>query len=138
MSYGRPVDMWSLGCILAELYTGRRLFPGSNEDEHDLLARVIDVLGPPAKSFVAKSPKKSIFFNRNLHLKQIVGLDGKRRRYSRKTLAQTMNCEDEIFVDFVGACLRWNPILRLTPEMALLHPFIGQLSGSTMAYITNQ
>jgi len=120
--------MWSVGCILAELYTGCRLFPGENENEHDQLARMVDVLGPPAKSFVAKSPKKSIFFNRNMHLKRPVGSDGKRRRYSGKTLAQAINCEDEIFVDFVSACLRWNPGLRLTPEMALLHPFIEQVS----------
>ncbi|KAK8018617.1 hypothetical protein PG991_007807 [Apiospora marii] len=33
MTYGLPIDMWSLGCILAELYTGVPIFPGENEQE---------------------------------------------------------------------------------------------------------
>jgi len=31
--YSHPVDMWSLGCIAAELFNGRPLFPGSSELE---------------------------------------------------------------------------------------------------------
>lgn len=31
--YSEKVDMWSLGCILAELFTGEPLFPGNNEQE---------------------------------------------------------------------------------------------------------
>ncbi|CAI4215205.1 unnamed protein product [Parascedosporium putredinis] len=33
MTYGLPIDMWSLGCILAELYTGVPIFPGENEGQ---------------------------------------------------------------------------------------------------------
>lgn len=31
MNYHMAIDMWSLGCILAELYTGYPIFPGENE-----------------------------------------------------------------------------------------------------------
>lgn len=31
MNYHMAIDMWSLGCILAELYTGMPIFPGENE-----------------------------------------------------------------------------------------------------------
>jgi dual specificity tyrosine-phosphorylation-regulated kinase 2/3/4 len=30
MPYGVEIDMWSFGCILAELYTGYPLFPGES------------------------------------------------------------------------------------------------------------
>ena len=40
--YSMAIDMWSLGCILAELYTGYPLFPGENEVEQ--LACIMEVL----------------------------------------------------------------------------------------------
>uniref|UniRef100_A0A8C2FJH9 Dual-specificity tyrosine-(Y)-phosphorylation regulated kinase 2 n=1 Tax=Cyprinus carpio TaxID=7962 RepID=A0A8C2FJH9_CYPCA len=46
--YGMPIDMWSLGCILAELLTGYPLLPG--EDEGDQLACVIELLGMPSQN----------------------------------------------------------------------------------------
>lgn len=39
--YSVAIDMWSLGCILAELYTGYPLFPGENEVEQ--LACIMEV-----------------------------------------------------------------------------------------------
>ena len=30
LPYSMPIDMWSFGCILAELYTGYPLFPGKD------------------------------------------------------------------------------------------------------------
>jgi dual specificity tyrosine-phosphorylation-regulated kinase 2/3/4 len=41
------IDMWSFGCIIAELYTGFPLFPGENEI--DQLAYIMEILGVPEK-----------------------------------------------------------------------------------------
>lgn len=47
MKYGHEIDMWSLGCILCELATGKALFPGENEQHQ--LSLFTEVLGyPPA------------------------------------------------------------------------------------------
>ena len=45
--YSHPVDMWSAGCVLAELELGRPIFPGKSEAEQlDLICRV---LGTPTE-----------------------------------------------------------------------------------------
>ncbi|CAO2606698.1 Dual specificity tyrosine-phosphorylation-regulated kinase 4, partial [Lemmus lemmus] len=46
--YNTAIDMWSLGCIMAELYTGYPLFPGENEVEQ--LACIMEVRGGSATS----------------------------------------------------------------------------------------
>lgn len=43
--YGPEIDMWSVGCICAELLTGKPMFPG--KDEADQLERIFGVLGFP-------------------------------------------------------------------------------------------
>ncbi|XP_026190999.1 cell division control protein 2 homolog [Cyclospora cayetanensis] len=45
-TYSTPVDIWSIGCIFAEMVNGRPLFPGSNNE--DQLQRIFKVLGTPA------------------------------------------------------------------------------------------
>ncbi|EDW52324.1 GM17798 [Drosophila sechellia] len=50
-NYGSTIDLWAMGCIMAELYTFRPLFPGSSEV--DQLFKICSVLGTPEKYFHA-------------------------------------------------------------------------------------
>lgn len=59
-AFFRAIDMWSLGCILAELYTGFPIFPGENEQEQ--LSCIMEVLGLPDKYLIDKSSRKNLFF----------------------------------------------------------------------------
>ena len=60
MNYHMAIDMWSLGCIMAELYTGFPIFPGENEQEQ--LSCIMEVLGVPDKDFINRSSRKRLFF----------------------------------------------------------------------------
>ncbi|KAI1344704.1 hypothetical protein F5Y15DRAFT_1760 [Xylariaceae sp. FL0016] len=122
MTYGLPIDMWSLGCILAELYTGVPIFPGENEQEQ--LACIMEVFGPPEKHLIEKSTRKKLFFDSMGKPRLTVSSKGRRRRPSSKTLQQALKCDDEPFLDFLARCLRWDPDRRLKPEDAIRHEFI--------------
>ena len=122
MTYGMPIDMWSLGCILAELYTGCPIFPGENEQEQ--LACIMEVFGPPDKHLIEKSTRKKLFFDSLGKPRLTVSSKGKRRRPSSKTLQQALKCDDEAFLDFISRCLRWDPERRLKPDEAIHHEYI--------------
>lgn len=131
--------MWSLGCILAELYMGVPIFPG--EDEHEQLACIMEVLGAPDQKLIQKSDRKHIFFGNTLFFllsavtniasvdrrgspKILVNSRGKKHVVGTKSIEQVVSCDDPLFVDFIQQCLQWDPMERLTPEKAFQHEWI--------------
>lgn len=122
MNYHMAIDMWSLGCILAELYTGFPIFPGENEQEQ--LSCIMEVLGPPDKEFINRSSRKRLFFDNSGAPRPVVNSKGRRRRPGTKTLAQVLRCQDDDFIDFVARCLVWDPERRMKPQAALQHSFL--------------
>jgi len=136
MNYHTAIDMWSLGCILAELYTGYPIFPGENEQEQ--LSCIMEVLGMPDKDLINRSSRKRLFFDSTGAPRPVVNSKGRRRRPGTKTLAQVLRCEDELFVDFIAKCLIWDPERRLKPQPAMRHPFLtaGRNRGNKVASTT--
>ncbi|PWN96706.1 kinase-like protein, partial [Tilletiopsis washingtonensis] len=128
MNYHTAIDIWSLGCIIAELYTGYPLFPGENEQEQ--LACIMEVLGVPDRYLVERSSRKKLFFDSTGAPRPVVNSKGKRRRPGTKTLAQVLRCNDELFVDFLFKCLQWDPERRLKPDPAMRHPFLRSLAAA--------
>ncbi len=55
--------MWSFGCILAEMITGRPLFPAL--DENELLELFIMMIGLPPSDMIERAKKRSKFFDKN-------------------------------------------------------------------------
>lgn len=125
LNYHMAIDMWSLGCILAELFTGFPIFPGENEQEQ--LACIMEVLGVPDRDLINRSTRKKLFFDPTGAPRPVVNSKGRRRRPGSKTLTQVLKCDDEQFVDFIAKCLHWDPDRRMKPQAALRHPFV--LSG---------
>ncbi|KPI43220.1 Dual specificity protein kinase pom1 [Cyphellophora attinorum] len=130
MSYGMPIDMWSIGCILAELFTGYPIFPGENEQEQ--LACIMEVFGPPEKHLIEKSSRKKLFFDSMGKPRLTVSSKGRRRRPSSKDLRQALKCDDEAFLDFIARCLRWDPSRRMRPDEAVRHEFITGVKSAAL------
>ncbi|KAI7869583.1 kinase-like domain-containing protein [Spinellus fusiger] len=124
MTYTMAIDMWSLGCILAELYTGLPIFPG--EDEQEQLACVMEVLGVPERYLINIGSRQQLFFDATGKPFIKPNSKGKKRRPGSKTLSHVLRCHDSVFLDFLGKCLLWDPEKRLKPDEALQHEWITQ------------
>jgi len=123
LPYDCSIDMWSLGCVLAELFLGVPLFAGLNEQ--DQLLCMMEVLGVPPKELIQISPRNRLFFEGNVP-KLVPSGKGKQRLPEGRPLTAVLKGATPLFLDFVRKCLRWDPAQRLTPQAALAHRWIQE------------
>ena len=122
LGYNYEIDMWSLGCILYELYTGNPLFSGINEMEQIYL--IMEKIGVPPLYIIENSPKAKIFFDNNLRPFKLKDENNNIFKPGSKKIKDLIKEAPDNFIDFINKCLLWNPFERMTPDKALLHPFI--------------
>ena len=130
INYTTAIDMWSLGCIVFELYTGSPLFLGENET--DQLFAIMEVLGTPPESILDIASKRNNFFYANGNCKNFANSKGKIGIPGTKSLAERIMTNDQLLINFINSnnylgCLEWIPEKRITPDEALEHPWIQQL-----------
>ena len=149
-NYDYKVDIWSLGCIIAELYTGYVLF--QNESVVGLLARVLGIIGPIPEHMAREGKHVSKYFTgEGILFQEAGGVDihsqnvseSTKRRHKRQMetegyrynlivpkktnlKARLNNVEDPLFVDFVAKMLEIDPEKRMSSTEALKHPFITE------------
>ncbi|KNZ62206.1 CMGC/MAPK protein kinase [Puccinia sorghi] len=110
--YTKAIDVWSVGCILGEMLSGRPMFPG--RDYHNQLTLILDVLGTPTlDEFYAINSRRSRDYIRSLPL---------RKRRSFESLYPNAS---KLAIDFLSKTLTFDPKKRLTVEQALQHPYLG-------------
>ncbi|KAG9271960.1 dual specificity tyrosine-phosphorylation-regulated kinase 4 isoform X2 [Astyanax mexicanus] len=122
--YSMAIDMWSLGCILAELYTGYPLFPGESEVEQ--IACIMEVMGMPPNDFVQTASRRRLFFDSKGNPRNVTNSKGKKRRPNSKELASVLKTNDPLFLDFIRRCLVWDPTKRMTPDEGMQHEWITE------------
>lgn len=151
------IDMWSLGCILAELLTGYALLPG--EDEADQLACIIELLGMPPQKLLDQSKRAKNFISAKgyprycsaqtledgtIILGSGMSRRGKERRPpgSKELKTALKGCDDPLFLSFLRGCLEWDPDQRMTPAAALKHgwfrrrlPRPPQFAGNNAGFV---
>ena len=123
IDYTVAIDMWSLGCIAAELHSGYPLFPGESEAEQ--LLCIMEVKGIPPEEILDISTRKKLFFDGS-YPKVIQNSRGKKRLPGTRKLEEKVKSSDELFLNFLKKCLDWNPATRMTPEEAFHHEFIQE------------
>jgi mitogen-activated protein kinase 1/3 len=113
-TYGTPIDVWSVGCILAELMLRRPLLPG--QSTMNQLAIMNDVLGSPTEEDLEQcSNPKARRFMSQLPAKPVADF---------QTLFPGADPDE---IDLTRRMLTWDPRNRITVEEALEHAFLAQL-----------
>lgn len=111
--YSTAIDMWSAGCLIAELYTRRPIFPG--KDVKNQIEVVNNIVGKPSKQQLKNIP------NRRAR-EFIAGLP----ETPRSNLAEMMKGACPQAVDLVDKLLQFDPKDRLTAAQSLEHPYVAE------------
>ena len=111
-TYDTSIDIWSAGCIMAEMYTGRALFPGTtNEDQ---LVRIFRVVGTPSeRSWPGISQYTG--YKQNFHV------------YATQDWRVSVPQIDPTGLDLLQRMLQLRPELRISAADALDHPWFNDL-----------
>ncbi|XP_069573044.1 serine/threonine-protein kinase MAK isoform X1 [Brachyistius frenatus] len=116
-TYSSPIDLWAVGCIMAELYTLRPLFPGNSEV--DEIFKICQVLGTVKKTDWPEGYQLATAMNFRFpqcvptHLKTLIP-----------------NASNEA-IALMKDLLQWDPKKRPTAVQALRYPYfqVGQVLG---------
>jgi dual specificity protein kinase YAK1 len=147
LSAGFEADMWSLGLTIAELFLATPLFPAPNEFQ--LLAALVEKLGPLPRYMIEQSPRRDELFDRTGTLKTAqqlcrehgISYDPVEEYYTHQILRDTVfeytpgmgqsrtgvaaeRARRALFADFVEATMKVDPRERITAIDAMSHPFL--------------
>uniref|UniRef100_A0A674PFF0 non-specific serine/threonine protein kinase n=1 Tax=Takifugu rubripes TaxID=31033 RepID=A0A674PFF0_TAKRU len=152
LPFCEAIDMWSLGCVIAELFLGWPLYPGASE--YDQIRYISQTQGLPAEYLLSAGTKTVRFFNRGpdssyplWRLKTPAEHEMEMGIKSKEARKYIFNCLDDMmqvnlsshlegtdmlaekadrreFIDLLKRMLRLDADKRITPTKTLGHPFV--------------
>ncbi|XP_072291532.1 homeodomain-interacting protein kinase 2 isoform X2 [Eucyclogobius newberryi] len=152
LPFCEAIDMWSLGCVIAELFLGWPLYPGASE--YDQIRYISQTQGLPAEYLLSAGTKTTRFFNRDSEstyplwrLKTPEDHEGETGIKSKEARKYIFNCLDDMaqvnmtsdlegsdmlaekadrreFIDLLTKMLTIDADKRITPIETLNHPFV--------------
>lgn len=110
-TYNSPVDIFAMGCIMAELYNLRPLFPG--QSENDQLQKICGILGTPRQ---ADWPDG---------FKLAAGIGFQWPQYPPVSLKSLIPHASDDACNLMYMMMNWDPNKRLTVQQCLQHAYFA-------------
>jgi len=110
--YTTQVDVWSMGCVIAELVLNKPIFAGKSAS--DQMKEIMKILGTPQQEEIKTMNDK---------------FKGKLPKIEGKSWKDVFKgkTNDELYIDLVSNLLVYEPLKRFSPYQALLHPYFDDL-----------
>ncbi|XP_037910535.1 mitogen-activated protein kinase p38b-like isoform X2 [Hermetia illucens] len=118
MHYNQTVDIWSVGCIMAELLTGRTLFPGTDHLDH--LTRILVLCGTPEPELMNKITSEEA---RN-YIKSLPIM-------KKRSFKDVFRGANPLAIDLLEKMLELDSEKRITAEQALAHKYMEKYADPT-------
>ncbi|KAJ7057011.1 Pkinase-domain-containing protein [Mycena amicta] len=118
-TYSTSIDIWSCGCIFAEMITGLPLFRG--KDNNDQLLHIMKILGTPSHQLFSKMLKDSP----EIVLKDFPPLP-------KMNLGLVIPKASPLAIDLLERLLKFDPAERISAAEALTHPYFTEAAPSLM------
>jgi len=165
LPFCEAIDMWSLGCVVAELFLGWPLYPGSSE--YDQIRYISQTQGLPAEHMLNNASKTVKFFYRDRdatypfwRLKTPEEHEQETKMKSKEARKYIFNCLEDMgqvnvptdlergellaekvdrreFIDLLKRMLTMDQERRITPSEALNHPFVTMSHMADYAHCAN-
>ena len=121
-NYNSPIDIWALGCIMAEMYLHPQpLFFGNNEKE--VLYKICSILG---------TPNHDIW---NEGISQANKMDIKFPKFEPQKLENIITNASKDAIDLISQMIKWDPNKRATASNLLQHKFFNNINN--LMFISN-
>ena len=114
--YNAPVDMFAVGCIMAELISLRPLFPGSSES--DMINRVCQIMGSPNNQIWPEGMKQAAV--RRVKFPQ----------HAKTPLQKLMPHASADAIEIMDKMMEWSPAKRMTCPDSLHHAYFQRDSAT--------
>ncbi|RCK57952.1 Protein kinase MCK1 [Candida viswanathii] len=116
--YTTKIDIWGLGCVIAEMFLGKPIFQGQSPESQ--LKEIAKLLGPPPNTFFFKSNPQ---YRGNMYTTKLFNCTIEER------FKQIFSNSPADAIDLLMKILVYDPDTRASPRRVLIHPFFHELKS---------